>query len=110
MSNDPSSRVISAMNTACSIGQGRAIVLIDRIHHFIGLLDDIRLEIGQGLLAIPWTAVRSAQAGHQADEVVEGAFHGPILVPRFLGVPRVPRREATPRNSEELRGTPRNCL
>ena len=60
--------------------QRRAISLIDGVDHFIRLFDHIGLEIGQRLLPVPRTPVRPPQARHEADEIVEGAFHGGIVV------------------------------
>ena len=63
------------------------IVAIDRLEHFVGLLEHERLQRVDRLLAIPRTAVGSAKRGHDVDESCEfasgagGVGHLIILVP-----------------------------
>ena len=47
------------------------IVAIDRLEHFVGLLEHERLQRVDRLLAVPGTAFRRAQRGHDLDEAEE---------------------------------------
>src|SRR3954471_1791613 len=47
------------------------VASIDRVEHFVRLFEDERAQRFERLLAIPWTALRSAQAHHDVDERLE---------------------------------------
>ena len=53
------------------LAERRVIVAIDGLDHLVGFLEHKRLQRVDRLLAIPRTAVRSAQRGHGLDEAVE---------------------------------------
>ena len=48
------------------------IAAIDRVEHFVRLLEHERAQRLQRLLAIPWATVRSAEPRHDVDEHLEG--------------------------------------
>ena len=50
------------------LAERRVIVAVDRLEHLVGLLEHERLQRVDRLLAIPRTAVRSAQSGHDVDQ------------------------------------------
>src|SRR5262249_55532147 len=50
------------------LAERRVIVAIDRLEHFVGLLEHERLQRVDRLLAIPRAALGSAKQGHDLDE------------------------------------------
>src|SRR5260370_29925445 len=64
------------------LGQGVAVLAIDGIDDFINLFDDERLEAGEGLRAVPRTAIPSAKPGHQLHDLAKGTL---LHVASFYG-------------------------
>src|SRR5262249_10560697 len=48
------------------------IAAIDRVEHFVRLLEQERAQRLERLHAIPWTALRAAQPRHDVDERLKG--------------------------------------
>jgi micrococcal nuclease len=77
-----------------------AVTGLDRLHEFVGLLDEVLHERLMGLLAIPGASPRSAQARKHGDELVElwiRAGRGRIVdhVPSLSGVHTVTQSRGT---------------
>jgi hypothetical protein len=67
-------------------GQRVVVLEVDGLGHFVGFFDGHGLDARMGLLAVPGTSPRGAQARDQANEVLEEAarvdgrgFHGPMI-------------------------------
>ena len=58
------------------LGEVPRIVLIDGLQDLVGLLDQVGLEGGAGLLAVPWAASLAAQPGHERQERIESDTGG----------------------------------
>src|SRR5262245_57914018 len=52
-------------------GERDVIVAVDRVEHFVGFLEDERLQRVDRLLAVPGTPAWSAQGCHDVDETAE---------------------------------------
>ena len=49
---------------------------VEGVEDFVGFFDEIGAEGGVGLFAVPGATVRSAEAGHDSDELFEGGSDG----------------------------------
>ena len=58
------------------LGEVPRVVLVDGLQDLVGLLDQVGLEGGAGLLAVPWAASLAAQPGHERQERIESDTGG----------------------------------
>ena len=47
------------------------VARVDRVQHLVGLFEQVRLDGVEGLLAVPRTAARRAQPGHDLDQTLK---------------------------------------
>ena len=53
------------------LAERRVVVAVDGLEHLVGLLEHVRLQRVDGLLAVPRAAVRSPKRGHDVNEARE---------------------------------------
>src|SRR5437879_12153201 len=53
------------------VAQSRRLTAFDRLEDLVALLEEVGAQALRRLLAVPGTALRAAQAGHEIDETAE---------------------------------------